>query len=616
MTVHYPTVSRAVSRTASAACSRSPTTRRPARRTASAAGSASSSARPQVIKVEMLKAEKRNFAKTFTLELYACEFCELCVQVCPTDAIIMMKSFDLATTDRREMLLDKDRLHAHRPAVRAVVGDRQPAARHAGAAEGGAPRQGARRSRGAGPSRSRSRPSDARDRRVLGRRASVLAGRAASRVVLTQNLFHSVLWLALALTARRRASSCARRRVPRRRAAPALRGRRRHHRGLRDRASPSGWWASRITQTSRQHRGGALRRGRRARRLIAGRSSPGAARGAAPAAAGDLTRAIGPGAARRASCCRSSCWRCCCSPPCSARSTSRGRRTSLMGRSQRLSRPWPPCVLLHRPVRRAHAAREHHRHPARHRADAERGQHQPGRLRPLPRRRRRAWSSPSSRSASRWPRSALGLAIVILLFRVRRTVDGGPPGPAEGLMTARAAASRAHRAWPAALSSSFLCWPSCRRCAARRRPAAWLSIAALARPSLVGRGLRLARVGAGDGADASRLDRVAVAPVGRPGRSPRWACCVDATPAVDAAASSRSWRCLVQVYSLGYLHDEPPAVARPLLRLPVALRVLDDGARARAELPAALHLLGAGRPLLVPADRLLVPAARRRRARR
>jgi NADH-quinone oxidoreductase subunit I len=67
---------------------------------------------PQVIKVEMLKAEKRNYAKIFTLELYACEFCELCVQVCPTDAIIMTKSFDLPTTDRRELLLDKDRLHA------------------------------------------------------------------------------------------------------------------------------------------------------------------------------------------------------------------------------------------------------------------------------------------------------------------------------------------------------------------------------------------------------------------------------------------------------------------------------------------------------------------------
>jgi NADH-quinone oxidoreductase subunit I len=66
---------------------------------------------PQVIKVEMLKAAKRNYAKTFTLELYACEYCELCVQVCPTDAIVMMKSVDLATSDRRELLLDKDRLH-------------------------------------------------------------------------------------------------------------------------------------------------------------------------------------------------------------------------------------------------------------------------------------------------------------------------------------------------------------------------------------------------------------------------------------------------------------------------------------------------------------------------
>ena len=67
---------------------------------------------PQVIKVEMLKAPTRNYAKTFSLELYACEFCELCVQVCPTDAIIMLKTFDLATDDRRELLLDKDRLHA------------------------------------------------------------------------------------------------------------------------------------------------------------------------------------------------------------------------------------------------------------------------------------------------------------------------------------------------------------------------------------------------------------------------------------------------------------------------------------------------------------------------
>jgi NADH-quinone oxidoreductase subunit I len=100
---------------------------------------------PQVIQVEMLKAEKRNYAKTFTLELYACEFCELCVQVCPTDAIIMLKSFDLATSDRREMLLDKDRLHtlglAHEASWATGTGLRDmqapPRARPAAAAKAG-----------------------------------------------------------------------------------------------------------------------------------------------------------------------------------------------------------------------------------------------------------------------------------------------------------------------------------------------------------------------------------------------------------------------------------------------------------------------------------------------
>jgi NADH-quinone oxidoreductase subunit I len=109
---------------------------------------------PAVIKVEMLKAEKRNYAKTFTLELYACEFCELCVQVCPTDAIVMMKSFDMSTSDRREMLLDKDRLHAiglqHQPswATGNLLRDMQtppkaPAAAHAAPKLAGTPPSGA-----------------------------------------------------------------------------------------------------------------------------------------------------------------------------------------------------------------------------------------------------------------------------------------------------------------------------------------------------------------------------------------------------------------------------------------------------------------------------------------
>jgi NADH-quinone oxidoreductase subunit I len=97
---------------------------------------------PQVIKVEMLKAEKRNYARSFSLELYSCEFCELCVQVCPTDAIVMLKTFDLATADRRELLLDKDRLHAlglqHEPSwatgnrLRDMQAPPKPAARPAG----------------------------------------------------------------------------------------------------------------------------------------------------------------------------------------------------------------------------------------------------------------------------------------------------------------------------------------------------------------------------------------------------------------------------------------------------------------------------------------------------
>src|SRR3954471_7983431 len=50
-------------------------------------------------------------------------------------------------------------------------------------------------------------------------------------------------------------------------------------------------------------------------------------------------------------------------------------------------------------------------------------------------------------------------------------------------------------------------------------------------------------------------------------------------------------------------------VARALLPAAVALRVLDDGRGAGAHAAAAVYLLGAGRRLLVPANRFLVPEA-------
>src|SRR5262249_33454355 len=150
---------------------------------------------PQVIKVEMLKGEKRNYAKTFTLELYSCEFCELCVQVCPTDAIIMMKSFDLAAADRRDLLLDKDRLHALGLTFQPSWAHGQSVARHRGAHQAGAgcgSRGGRGRSEGAG--------------RVTLETVgfwvvAVVLLASSLAVVLTPNLFHAVLYLAAALVA-------------------------------------------------------------------------------------------------------------------------------------------------------------------------------------------------------------------------------------------------------------------------------------------------------------------------------------------------------------------------------------------------------------------------------
>src|SRR5207237_7983835 len=46
---------------------------------------------PQVIKVEMLKRETRSYAKTFTLEVDACEVCELCAPLGPTHAIVLLQ---------------------------------------------------------------------------------------------------------------------------------------------------------------------------------------------------------------------------------------------------------------------------------------------------------------------------------------------------------------------------------------------------------------------------------------------------------------------------------------------------------------------------------------------
>ena len=70
---------------------------------------------------------------------------------------------------------------------------------------------------------------------------------------------------------------------------------------------------------------------------------------------------------------------------------------------------------------------------------------------------------------------------------------------------------------------------------------------------------------------------------------------------------------LVHVYSIGYMHGDRGFC--PLLRLPSPLRLLDADAGPGRQLPPPLRLLGGGRSLLVPADRVLVqpPLGRQRR---
>ncbi len=114
------------------------------------------------------------------------------MQVCPTDAIIMMKSFDVATRDRRELLLDKDRLHQFglqfEPswATGNLLRDMQTPPK--------APKA-------EGPARQGRRPGGVSLEPIaFGALAAVLLASSLA-VVLTKNLFHSVLYLALSLTA-------------------------------------------------------------------------------------------------------------------------------------------------------------------------------------------------------------------------------------------------------------------------------------------------------------------------------------------------------------------------------------------------------------------------------
>jgi formate hydrogenlyase subunit 6/NADH:ubiquinone oxidoreductase subunit I len=55
--------------------------------------------------------KSRLYSDDFTLDLNACIACELCVQVCPVDAIIMMKSPAPVGFSREELFLTREKLY-------------------------------------------------------------------------------------------------------------------------------------------------------------------------------------------------------------------------------------------------------------------------------------------------------------------------------------------------------------------------------------------------------------------------------------------------------------------------------------------------------------------------
>ena len=63
-----------------------------------------------VIKMEKEIINERGYAKTFYLDLSGCIFCELCVQCCPQDAIVMVRHWEISETKKENLILDKKAL--------------------------------------------------------------------------------------------------------------------------------------------------------------------------------------------------------------------------------------------------------------------------------------------------------------------------------------------------------------------------------------------------------------------------------------------------------------------------------------------------------------------------
>ena len=59
---------------------------------------------------EKKEGEKKKTLTTYILDFTTCSQCGICVEVCPEEAIVMSKDYELAFTNREEAIYGKDKL--------------------------------------------------------------------------------------------------------------------------------------------------------------------------------------------------------------------------------------------------------------------------------------------------------------------------------------------------------------------------------------------------------------------------------------------------------------------------------------------------------------------------